>query len=54
MWWTILTVALAVIVLLLIVGGPTFAGRRSIGDLQEKQERLRTGFWNKDDADRLR
>jgi hypothetical protein len=54
MWWTILTVALAVIVLLLIVAGPTFAGGKSLGDVVETRGRLWSGLWNKDDADRLR
>jgi hypothetical protein len=54
LFWTILTVVLAVVVLLLIVAGPTFAGRTSLGDVTEIKERLWSGLWNKDDADRLR
>jgi len=54
MWWTILTIALAALALLLIVAGPTFAGRKSLGDVVETRGRLWSGLWNKDDADRLR
>jgi len=54
MFWTIITVVLAVVVLLLIAAGPTFAGRKSLGDVTETQTRLWMGLWNKDDADRLR
>ncbi len=54
MWWTILAVVVAVILFVFIAGGPTFAGRKSLGDVQETRARLWSGLWKKDDADRLR
>jgi hypothetical protein len=54
--WTILTVVLVVVALALVLGmgARILPGRRSVGDAQERGFRLWTGFWNKDDADRLR
>jgi hypothetical protein len=40
--------------LLFLFTAPIFAGRKTLGEVQEKESRLRTGLWNKDDADRLR
>jgi hypothetical protein len=54
--WTIFTVVLVVVALVLVfgLGARILPGRKSIGDAQEREFRLWTGFWNKDDADRLR
>ena len=54
MWWTILTVALAVVVLVVIVGAPMFPGRKSYGEAEETRSRLWSGLWTRDDADRFR
>jgi hypothetical protein len=54
MWWTVLTVVLAIVILLLIIGAPIFPGRKSYGEAQETESRLWSGLWNRDDADRLR
>ena len=50
--WTIVTVVLVVLCLLLIVGLPIFPGRKRMGDVQEQGFRLRSGLWKKEDADR--
>jgi hypothetical protein len=54
MWWTVLTVALAIIVLALIVGVPMFPGRKSYGEAEETRSRLWSGLWTRDDAERFR
>ena len=56
MVWTILTVFLVVVAVALVLGmgARILPGRKSIGDAQERNFRLWTGFWNKDDANRLR
>jgi len=52
--WTIVTVVVVVLCVVLVVGLPIFPGRKRIGDVQEQSFRLRSGLWKKDDADRLR
>jgi len=54
MWWTVLTIVLVVIVLVLIIGAPIFPGRKSYGEATETRERLWSGLWSRDDADRFR
>jgi hypothetical protein len=54
MWWTILTVVLVAVCVLLVLAGPIFTGRTSVGRAQEKEFRLWSGLWKRDDADRLR
>jgi hypothetical protein len=54
MWWTVLTIALAVVVLVLIVGAPVWPGRKSYGEAQETRTRLWSGLWRREDADRFR
>ena len=51
--WTILTVVLVVGCVLFLFAAPILPGRRNIGQGQEREVRLWTGLWNKDDADRL-
>jgi hypothetical protein len=52
--WTILTVAVFIVCLVFVLGARIWPGRKTYGDTQEQGFRLWTGFWNKDDADRLR
>jgi hypothetical protein len=54
MLWTVLTVVLIVLALMVVLGARIWPGRKTFGDVQEQGFRLWTGFWNKDDADRLR
>jgi hypothetical protein len=54
MWWTVLTVGLAVLVLFLIVAAPIFPGRKSYGEAEETRGRLWSGLWSREDADRFR
>jgi hypothetical protein len=54
MRWTILTIALVVLLLLFVVSARVFPGSKSIGDVQEQGFRLWSGLWKKEDADRLR
>ena len=54
MWWTLLAVVLVVVCFLFIVAGPTFAGRKSLGQGEEMRGRLWTGLWKREDADRFR
>jgi hypothetical protein len=54
MFWTVLTVMIVALCVLLIVGLPIFPGRKRMGDVQEQGFRLWSGLWKKDDADRLR
>jgi hypothetical protein len=53
-FWTILTIALVVLCLLLIFVAPIFAGRKTLGQVEETHFRLWSGLWNRDDADRLK
>jgi hypothetical protein len=52
--WTILTVVVFVVALLVVLGARLFPGRKSIGDVEEQRFRLWSGLWKKEDADRLR
>ena len=54
MFWWIITGVAVVVCLLFLFTAPIFAGRKTLGDVQESSTRLWTGLWNKDDADRLR
>jgi hypothetical protein len=54
MFWTVLTVVLCAVALMVVLGARIWPGRKTFGDTQEQGFRLWTGFWNKDDADRLR
>jgi hypothetical protein len=54
MVWTIITVVLVVVCVVLLLAGPIFTGRTSVGRAQEKGFRLWSGLWKRDDADRLR
>jgi hypothetical protein len=54
MFWTVLTVLLCALALVIVFALPRiWPGRKTFGEMQERF-RPWTGFWRKDDADRLR
>ena len=54
MWWTILTIGIVVLCGVFVLGARMWPGRHSLGQAEEARDRLWSGLWKRDDAERFR